>query len=354
MNLKSMFVFPMLLFAVPAATSSWSQARAADGREVVTLTTGDGAKLSARYFPCDKGPKSPAVLILDDIGDEARPAMCDEVARLLTKEGCAVLCFEFRGGAGSRPVEPEFWENANNRQMVKGYKADEPPEAIRFTDFKPGYLPTLVNDVAAARAYLERRNDARECNTGQIYVVGFGRGAAIGQLWIASEWSRYRVTGVQNRIATKPEGRDIAGCVWIDPAPTLGQQAIPMLELMKKTMTKRSTLAGLILADGDRAKEQFAKQCQEVLNVRGKSPLVATYTVRDTSGSTGARGAVAEQTGKFIAGMRKLQELPLWDDRNFGDRRYAWVFPGSAPVSAKDEGDESFQPVPVDHLLGKR
>jgi alpha-beta hydrolase superfamily lysophospholipase len=351
MNLKSVFVVPMLLFAVPAATGVWSQARAADGRESATLTTGDGAKLSARYFPSDKGAKAPVVIVLDDLGDEARPTMCDDVATQLSKDGCAVLCFEFRGCGHSRDVEPEFWDNANNKQMVKGYKEGELPETIRFTDFKPGYLPTLVNDVAAARAYLERRNDTRECNTGQIFLIGFGRGAAIGQLWLASEWSRYRVTGVQNRIATKPEGRDVAGYVWINPALSLGQQPVPMLDLMKRTAAKRSTLAGLILADGDSAKERFAKQCQEVLNVRGKSPLVATYTVR---GDSSSRGEVAGQIGKFIAGMRKLQELPLWTNRNFGDRRYAWAFPGAAPVQAKDEGEDNFQPVPVDQLLGKR
>ena len=126
-----------------------------------------------------------------------------------------------------------------------------------------------------------------------------------------------------------------------------------MLDLMKKATVKKSMLLGLVLADGDDAKARFARQCQDTLNLRSKSPLVATYTVRDTSGSTAARGEVAGQIGKFVAGMRKLQELPLWDDRNFGDRRYAWMFPGAGPVAAKDEGEDQFQPIPVEQLLGK-
>jgi hypothetical protein len=52
--------------------------------------------------------------------------------------------------------------------------------------------------------------------------------------------------------------------------------------------------------------------------------------------------------------MRKLQEQPLWENRNFGDRRYAWVFRGAPLVLGRDEGDDYFQPVPVDLLLGKR
>jgi dienelactone hydrolase len=356
MNLKNVLVFLLAIAAVLTATAcpSRTAARGADAREAVTLTTGDGAKLAARYFPTEKGAKAPAVIVLDDLGDETRPAMCDDVAKQLAKEGCAVLCFDFRGCGRSRDVEPEFWDNPTNRQMVKGYKADEPPETIRFADFKPGYLPALVNDVAAARAYLERRNDARDCNAGQLYVIGFGRGATLGQLWIASEWSRYRVTGAQNKIATKPEGRDVAGCVWVDPALALNQQAVPMLDLMKRATAKKTMLVGLVLADGDDARARFAKQCQEALNAKGKSPLVATHTVRDGTGSTGARAEVTEQVGKFVAGMRKIQELPLWENRNFGDRRYAWAFPGAAPVAAKDEGEHNFQPVPVDLLLGKR
>ena len=204
--------------------------------------------------------------------------------------------------------------------------------------------------MAAARAYLERRNDTRDRNAGQIYVIGFGHGATLGQLWIASEWSRYRVTGVQNKIATRPEGRDVAGCVWIDPELALDRQSVPMLDLMRKTTAKKTMLVGLVLADDDDARARFAKQCQEVLNAKGKAPLVATHTVRDGAGSVEARAEVAGQVGKFVGGMRKLQELPLWENHNFGDRRYAWAFPGAAPVPAKDEGENNFQPVPVDPL----
>ena len=52
----------------------------------------------------------------------------NDIARQLAKEGCTVLCFDFRGTGRSRGVEPEFWDDANNRQMVRGYKADEPPD----------------------------------------------------------------------------------------------------------------------------------------------------------------------------------------------------------------------------------
>ena len=351
MNPKSALVF--LFTSSALLTAPARPAGAADGPQAVTLTTGDGAKLAARYFPGNQGAKSPAVIVLDDLNTDARPAVCDDLARQLAKDGCTVLCFDFRGCGRSRDVESEFWDDANNRQLVKGYKMDEPPESIRFADFKAGYLPTLVNDVAAAYAHLERRNDARECNTGQTYLIGFGRGAALGQLWIASEWSRFRVAGSQNKVATKPEGRHVAGWVWVGPRLAL-DRSVPMLELMKKGLAKKSALAALVYDTADTEGARFARQCQDAFNLKDKAPLVATQAAARDPKSSGARGEVAEHVGKFVAGMRKLQELPLWELRNFSDRRYVWAFRGAPIVPAKDEGDDFFQPVPVELLIGKR
>ena len=327
-------------------------AGAARGAEAVTLTTGDGVKLSARYFAGNLGAKSPAVIVLGDL-DEARPAG-DDLAGRLAKAGCTVLCFDFRGCGRSKSVESEFWDSATNQQLVKGYKADAPPEEIQFADFKPGYLPALVNDVAAARAHLERRNDARECNAGQLYLIGFGRGATIGQLWVASEWSRHRVTGTQNKVASKPEGRDVAGCVWVGPRFVLDKQSVPMFDLLKRSLAKKSALAGLIHDPDDAEGARFARQCQDALNVKDKAPLVVVRAAERGTKSLGSRAEVDEQIGKIVAGMRKVQEQPLWENRNFGDRRYAWAFRGTPLIAAKDEGDDHFQPVPVDLLLGKR
>ncbi|HEY1189203.1 MAG TPA: hypothetical protein VGE74_16240 [Gemmata sp.] len=320
--------------------------------ETATLTTGDGAKLGARFFPsAQQGGKSPAVIVLDDLGDDARPAICDDIAGQLAKEGCAVLCLDFRGQGRSRKVEPEFWDDPNNQKLVKGYKADDSPEEIRFADFKPGYLPTLVNDVAAARAHLERRNDARECNISQIYIIGYGRGAAIGQLWLASEWSRYRVTGFQAKLASRPDGRDVAGCVWVGPKMALDARTVPMLDLMKRAEAKRSTFLGLLYDAKDGDGERLARQCEETFNLKGKAPLVATRAVPHETKSLGGRGEVPAQVVKLIMGMQKAQELPPWGDRSFGDRRYVWAFRGAPLVDAKDEGEYQFYPVPVELML---
>lgn len=349
---RSLFVFLLALAAALAVTSCpMRTARGADRPQAVTLTTGDGVKLSARYYPGGgDGAKAPAVIVLDDVGDDVRPAVCDDIARQLAKDGCTVLCFDYRGTGGSKGVEPEFWDDTNNRQHVRGYKADEPPEAITFADFKPGYLPALVNDVAAARAHLEKRNDARECNTGQTYLIGYGRGAALGQLWLAAEWARFRVAGAQNKVSTRPEGQHVAGCVWVGPRFALDKANVPMLELLRRAEVKKSTLVGLLYDADDADGARFARQAQEAFNTKDK-PLVATASVPHETKPLGERGEVPGRIGKFVAGMRKTQEPPLWENRNFGDRRYVWAFRGGPIIPAKDEGDDFFLPLPVDQWL---
>jgi pimeloyl-ACP methyl ester carboxylesterase len=357
MSIKATYPFLLALSSCLAFTSCPARgaARPGDDVQAVKLTTGDGAELSGRYFLGNRGGKSPAVLVLDDVGDAARPKSCDAVARELAKEGCTVLCFDFRGQGGSRQVNPEFWDDATNRRLVKGFKTASPPEAIRHADFKPGYLPTLVNDITAARAYLERRNDAGECNTGQIFVIGFGRGATLGQMWLASEWFRFRVAGFQAKLAPNPEGRDVAGCVWVDPQFALDRQTIPVFELIRKSQQKKSLLVGLIHDDGDPAATKLARLCKEAFNPKGGATLFVAETIpAEGDGPVAARDGIRERVGKLVAKMQEVQDLPPWDDRDFVDRRYVWSFPGTPLVLAKDEGESRLRPLPVGHILGSR
>lgn len=349
------FASPFLLALPVAFVPAPSFAPAAGPDPVsVTLTTGDGVELSARYTAGGLGAKSPAVLILDDLGEEARPWLCDALAKRLAAEGCAVLCFDFRGHGGSREVSPEFWETPTNRQLVKGFKLKAPPESIGFADFKPGYLPSLVNDVAAARAYLEQRNDAGDCNVGQIYLVGFGGGATLGQVWLGSEWSRYRITGFQGKISATPEGRDVAGVVWVDPRPALDRRTVPMFDLIRKASQKKM-FVGLIHDAEDAAGAKLARQCKTAFNTKPGSTLALADAVpRDGGLPVAEREGVAERVLKLVANMRKAQQMPPWDDRDFEDRRYVWAFPSSPVVLAKDEGEPHFRPLPVDRALAGR
>jgi hypothetical protein len=140
----------------------------------------------------------------------------DELAQALSKE-FSVLSFDFRGHGDSTTVNPSFWVGSN-AQLIKN--AAKKPGKISYKDFAPNYMPMLANDVAAAKRYLDQQNDAGACNSSNMVVIGAEEGAAIGALWINTEWQRKRL--IKNPIGHwvpdpmgKLEGEDIASAIWL-------------------------------------------------------------------------------------------------------------------------------------------
>ncbi|QEL17748.1 alpha/beta hydrolase [Limnoglobus roseus] len=325
-----------------------ANASAADARRVA-IRTADGVELVGRYQPGPLGNKSPGVLILDGIGDGRRPKTCDAVAAALHKQGCATLCFDFRGHGASTVVTEDFWDDPTNRRLVRGYTGKTVPEEVDWQDFRPGYRRALVNDVAAARAFLDRRNDTGECNSGQLFVVGFGEGASVGALWAATEWSRHRVTGgLVTRLAPTPEGRDVRGCVWVEPATALDRRPVPLLDCLKRATAKGGTYVGLIRADQDEAQEKLADQLQ-ALNRKEttfRGVALPTKNLLDDA-------ALPARVAAMIDKMRDVNDPPPWDDRDFSDKRYAWALPGGGTILAKEEDAQNLRPIPLDRLVGR-
>lgn len=345
-----------VLVCLAAVAAPSTAPAAAPEFQSVSFTTGDGVELAGRYAPGRHGRKSPAVIVLDDVRDAARPADCRAVAEKLAAAGCAVLTFDFRGHGGSTAVGPTFWADPTNRRMVRGYHSTRPADAIAYDDFRTGYLPALANDLAAARAFLERRNDAGECNVGQLYVVGFGHGATLGALWVASEWDRFRCFGTfPERLAPTPEGRDVVGCVWVDPERKFDRQTAPLTAAIRQAAQKGTTLFGLVHPVDDTKAAALATEWAKLLNSHPDRPALVTRVLQagEPAGTAG-RPEVAAEVAALIAAMRKVQSPPPWDDRDFDDRTYLWVRRGARPVVAKAEGEEAFRPLPTALLFSGR
>src|SRR5262249_23029334 len=152
--------------------------------EEVQFETVDKVDLRGTFYPSSK-PKAACVILLHKIGGNRQQNGWDSLAQELQKE-FAVLSLHFRGHRDSTGISPEFWRNPDN-QVLKGAGR---AQKISFKDFPPAYFPMLANDVAAAKRYLDRQNDAAACNSSNVIVIGAEDGAAIGALWIASEWQR--------------------------------------------------------------------------------------------------------------------------------------------------------------------
>src|SRR5262249_52011401 len=110
------------------------------------------------------------------------------------------------------------------RVAIATVAATNPKTKIGYADFQPGYYPHLVNDIIAAKQYLDRRSDGGDCNSANLVVIGAEDGATLGALWLASECYLYRAPQeFPLKLEKHPELKDVACAVWLSMSPTLGK-----------------------------------------------------------------------------------------------------------------------------------
>jgi len=210
-----------LLFAVSSNTHVNAQA---GKKETVRFESRDGVKLYGHYYR-GAGRSSPCVLFVHELAKSSRVGPWKDLADSLNKKSLAVLSFDLRGHGYSTTVEEtEFWlPRYHNRNLVR--MGD--PEEIEYRDFDARYQQYLANDLAAAKAFLERRSDLGECNASNMVVIAAGTGAAVAAPWINAEWHRYELVppafpGMRAQTNPTSEGENFLGAVFVSPESKLG------------------------------------------------------------------------------------------------------------------------------------
>ena len=199
----------------------------------------DGVKLRGLFYKSDKGGSGPVVILLHEYKKDPNESRWDGTARLLAASGFNAFRFAFRGHGDlrslhSKDIAPEEFfagpYSGINRGLVKAPNPATKNALEAGKDFPPAYLPMLVQDLAAARTLLDQMNDAGECNTSSVYLLGAGDMVNLGFLFLASEWHRERekpknILGVVPPVTSGrglygdvgPAGQDYAGAVWLGP-----------------------------------------------------------------------------------------------------------------------------------------
>lgn len=212
----------------------------------VHFTAVDDIELSGTFYrstpAAGKRDKDAVVLLLHDFrhakGGGSKEDGWITLAGQLQKNGYSVLSFDFRGFGNSKSVSPRFWAYAHNARLIRG--GARKPASIDQKEFNSAYYPFLVNDIAAARAYLNTMNDAGEVNASNIIVIGAGQGATLGALWMASECRRQRDPASDRLLPgmlpqwggfapprfDDPEGNDLAAAVWLTISPSLENKSL--------------------------------------------------------------------------------------------------------------------------------
>jgi hypothetical protein len=369
-------VFSWLLLQAPAP----ARAQQKGNNETVKIETVDGVTLKGTYWPGNKQKKSPVAILLHRIGGQSSENGWKDLAEDLQKADFAVLSFDFRGHGASTEVNPMvFWDrrfphNATGMKFKIG-AGGKLPDAISLTDFYARYLPHLVDDIAAARSFMDRKNDAGECNSSNIVLIGADDGATLGALWLASEAKRYRFlpVGFQGKPAEKPESKDVSACVWLSITNDLGagikktlNVGTPLRSWIKEagnTQVSKVPMAFLFGKDdknGDQTSLKLVQAIRGTKYVRDKvdinDPLKGTLdkAIANSGRLTGNKLLseplntrdliVTHYLGKFIFDEKK--GLNEWEKRENEKANYKW-YVGLRGIPASMPGEKNPLSIPL-------
>ena len=304
--------------------------------EKVRFNSVDGVELHGKFYP-SSGMKKPVVLLLHALGEESGTKSWTSLAEELQKEGNNVLTFDFRGHGNSVNLADaeKFWANQHNLNLAGG-KGGANKSSIEFKNFNKAYYPALVNDIAAARAYLERtRNDEKICSTSSIIVVGAETGGTLGAIWMTSEWFRFKLNpsvlpGMQPQLDSRPEGKDIIGAVFLSLSPKLGDRKVNVNSLVRVPGIKGNTHMLFMYGDDDTIGKEVARSCQTFLKKDNKSRPAAAYPLKGSKLTGAGLLQKSLDTEKVIvAAVSEMVDAKSneWTEKEFKKTEYFWRIP---------------------------
>jgi hypothetical protein len=354
----------LVLGGLPRAHAAQDKKVAAE--EKVRFDTADNVELKGTYYASEKGKRAPTVILLHKIGGSSQEEGWDTLAQDLQKKGFAVLAFDFRGHGNSTTLKNpiRFWSVAANRQMVRGFVPNtrQPKDTISYKDFSTAYYPTLVNDIAAAKLFLDmRKNDEGQCDSAATILVGAEDGAALGALWMTSEYYRHRVIpsglpNVQAKLDQTPEGKDVICAVWLSMTSSLHRSvAVPAHEWVKFLGRQKKVPMAFFYGEKDSRAEGFAKRAIADLKPIKNTEYTNEHAVKGTNlaGSKLLNSSLDAEADvlKYLEGFVEGQGVPDWDKKDARKNSYVWLLRPNYPgIPAKSAEEETLNAIPVNQL----
>ncbi|MCE9530990.1 MAG: alpha/beta hydrolase [Planctomycetes bacterium] len=227
------------------------------------LKTLDGLKLAYTWYDGGKSQTSDCVLLVHGYGSDSSKGPWSTLAKSLQKKGYSVLSFDMRGHGKSADFKvmgnPDvFCKNTFNRYA--GYPLN--PKTIKELKkerFQLSYYPYLVNDITAARRFLDEKNDASKCNSGRVFVIAEQSACPLVMLWLATEHARQAFGGktmmdVPERVSA---GNDVCGVVFLSWAGSAGPGTNTAISVANKVMRDKEYGSETILIE-ERVKQKVA------------------------------------------------------------------------------------------------
>ena len=294
----------------------------------VQFSTADGLSLEGRLWPVRRPKEANTVLLLPDArrGGGMSGTMI-QVALTLQKEGYSVFAFDFRGQGdnrlrdagipnafyGSCPANALLQKNLAKGRRTAASRAKPPLEKL-----PAWYRPWLVQDVIAARCFLDAMHDNAEVNSQNLIVVAIGEGGLIAPLWLSTE--TFRTNGFPN---ATPASQDVRALLLVGVPPFAAPWSSKNTHLA--VLAKSEALPPVqAIADsaGNGAGPPLAKlmrpkgvAANTTTTAKGKQPAYG----HDLLALDGMAKLVVETVGKMPKGAWRP-----WADRNFARSSYRW------------------------------
>jgi hypothetical protein len=172
----------------------------------VEIATSDGLRLNALWYPGSGADKNPpdAVLMFPAPGNKVTDSWI-ALAKALSEKSFSVLLMDWRGcgmnaadTAGARIINDKdvFWKEQYNQKLLKSSQKSIETKGLDYKVLKGKaegawhYTDFMMNDLLAARFYLDKQNDDGKCNSGRIWLVTEKDGGQIALGFIAAELMR--------------------------------------------------------------------------------------------------------------------------------------------------------------------
>lgn len=325
----------------------------ADKSEKVRITTIDSVELIGNFYPCTdpKVKNPPVVLMLHPLGENSQKKDWVGLAESLQSK-FAVMTFDFRGHGNSTEILPEtFFRYPANKTGVKG---SQTRTSIEFKDFEKGYYPAIVNDIAAVKGYLDRKNDTGACNTSSFIVIGAGDGATLGAIWLSSEWHRFRLVQNPMFIQMQPDNRaeanDVIGFIGLNITSNLGSRTVSLANTLDLSLRQKAIPMAFFHSDEDKSGMNVANNLiKGVKSLKDKEKYA--YTLRIPVGKAGkltGSGLLQKSLGTREAIMEYLEKVVdakgrEWAEHEFRKTSFVWRYPLNAPnyIIAKPTNDNN-------------
>jgi pimeloyl-ACP methyl ester carboxylesterase len=291
-------------------------------------TTADGVKLVGDFYPPPpakgKATNAPCVILLHEVGLQTSKASRRDFGRFperLQEEGYAVLAFDFRGYGDSKEIDPNiYWRVHQYRRPTVGGGALRLPSKIEAREFRTGYeFGQLGNDLIAAKVWLNSKNNASECNSNNVCLIGAEQGAVLGLLWTLTEYKD------PNRFkgANKSEGDDISSAVWLSMSNRLGSDLVDR-QLQAAMLALRERMPTLVLyGRDDRASKAFWNRAFEWVKPRADADRFEDTNLKEVektslTGTNLLNKDTLKTEDVILTWLKKAMPTRNWDQQRGG------------------------------------